>query len=1036
MEITSLLPILAAVLLGQHAVVVPIDALAPPPVADEPPPVDALVDSVAVQVEPGPDETALALTWRLRAITPGWVDLPVTGAALAVERATLDGVPVALEPGPDGVRRLAALLDGRHELVVAGTVATPEAQLDLPLLTAARGHVSVHGGPWDVTAEDAVLAGPQDFDLVQTERLALRWRPAAPPSPRPTVITAEAAVAFRVDASGLEATAVIRHRIRYGAVDTLHVGLPAEAEEVSVEGSGVRQQRRTADGVEVQLARPVEGSATLRLSYRAPAPEGEDLATMPLPWTPDTRALWVSVLRTDEAMVAPEPARGLQPALASELPAWATGLAAGEPVATYRAAGGRPELQVRVLQYEPVEEPPTLVDEARYEIAYTSHGRVLLRARYQVRNDRNQYLHVAPPAGYDAIGARVAGVVVQPASDGDGGLFVPLEKSVESLEGLVSFPVEVLFWGDEAPWSARGIRELVAPAVDAPIAYARWEVVLPPDRVARAAVSDATLVDRWTDRDRGLTYGRAHGESLRDEEADEVPAADGKRGGEQVQIVASKARRGPPPPPAPPPLPRAEKKAPAALAASGGGAAAPVRRKADEPPAQPAGVSESRSNEASRALQEDLSVEVFNQAYSAYKANRFDDAASLLERSLELDPYNKSAAQLQSNVDVFVGSGEEAGEEQEVLSRRVRELAQAKTQGRRVEQEKRKREADQAFRAGDLAKAEEEYRRLVEVTEELAQVEQVESVEQKVQLEAFQRQLADIERQVDETRERVVKGRVALGSLDEAVVSGRSSSEEVQGVATGGGADGVADVDRSEWSATEPSGATTSISTWGFEDVTVEGELRRPAADQPASGGDEPTPEPEAERGVVDEIPDRHVRIVLDAEELQRWLDEDGRPDPDLDGDTGVDADETVSGGAIHLESAPEDHLLLDRRSADFDGLIQLRDDFDDIQLAPGEVAIVVDGDDDWADELDEDDDYGPPTEPLLETRSAHRGQGQRDGEATPPSIAVTAAALSIRVPRAGESLRFEQRLIPENTPMTVELRYRTVRSSPNRRNR
>ena len=52
------------------------------------------------------------------------------------------------------------------------------------------------------------------------------------------------------------------------------------------------------------------------------------------------------------------------------------------------------------------------------------------------------------------------------------------------------------------------------------------------------------------------------------------------------------------------------------------------------------------------------------------------------------------------------------------------------------------------------------------------------------------------------------------------------------------------------------------------------------------------------------------------------------------------------------------------------------------------------------------------------------------------PVVHVTASALSIRVPRAGQSLRFEQRLIPENTPMTVELRYKTARRSSDGRNR
>ena len=46
-----------------------------------------------------------------------------------------------------------------------------------------------------------------------------------------------------------------------------------------------------------------------------------------------------------------------------------------------------------------------------------------------------------------------------------------------------------------------------------------WETREPGIYIAR---TDATLVEQWTDRERGLTYGRAHGEALRDEEADRV----------------------------------------------------------------------------------------------------------------------------------------------------------------------------------------------------------------------------------------------------------------------------------------------------------------------------------------------------------------------------------------------------------------------------------------------------------------------------------------------------------------------------------
>jgi hypothetical protein len=44
--------------------------------------------------------------------------------------------------------------------------------------------------------------------------------------------------------------------------------------------------------------------------------------------------------------------------------------------------------------------------------------------------------------------------------------------------------------------------------------------------------------------------------------------------------------------------------------------------------------------------------------------------------------------------------------------------------------------------------------------------------------------------------------------------------------------------------------------------------------------------------------------------------------------------------------------------------------------------------------------------------------------------VSVTAAAVVVNVPQAGERLAFEQRLVPPGEPLTVEIRYQT-RSPP-----
>lgn len=134
---------------------------------------------------------------------------------------------------------------------------------------------------------------------------------------------------------------------------------------------------------------------------------------------------------------------------------------------------------------------------------------MLAVARYEVRNDRASHLGIVPPPGVRIVGARVFGETARPARDGDGWM-IPLERSLETVDGLVSFPVEVVLIGegegDDARWSRRERRMLRLPVLDAPIAASRVTVYLPPDYDSRLHPGDGTVVDAFTEGE-GITYG-------------------------------------------------------------------------------------------------------------------------------------------------------------------------------------------------------------------------------------------------------------------------------------------------------------------------------------------------------------------------------------------------------------------------------------------------------------------------------------------------------------------------------------------------
>ncbi len=910
-------------------VVVPLDALAPPPDAPEEPPVEWVVDAMEVRLDPG-EETAVEITWRMHTLRPTWVDLPVSGAALALTEATLDGLSVALPADLQGTRHLTVQLDGRHELRISGTVATPHSNLDLPVLPASRGLVEVEGD-WDLDLHGAVAAQGTTLDLTAVDRLTASWKPAAPPAPRPVVVTSEAATAVRLGAGGLEGSSTLRYVIRHGTVETLGFDLSGPTDHLAVEGTGVRQFTRSGSRVEVRLARPTRGSVTLSVSYRAPPPDAGDPAGVPIPIPPDCDQAWVNVLAADQSLIAPDPLDQLEAVPTRSLPVWSRGLLDGTTVVAYRVTGRTPRLEYRLLVFQPVDGPPTLVDEARYEVAYTTHGRVLMRARYQVRNDRRQYLRVIPPAGFTAMGVRVAGDVVQPVADGEGGLFIPLEKSVETLHGLVTFPVEVFLWGQESGWDRRGKRTLATPAVDAPVAYARWEVIMPPGLEARETEGIPTLVADWTPKHGGLSYGRSYGDELEPEVvATELPAAPPARSRKQRVFGFGMAK------PAPPESRRAP-------------AAEPSR---DEP---------APVEEEEEEFLEEASQEAWNMAYRAYQDNDFEEASGWLDESLVLNPDNSAAVALQANVDVLLGEDKGDQGASEVMERRIRDMARARSVETERRQEKTKKKAEERLRAGDFEAAKAELEELVEITRELAQVEQAEAYDQKSMLEDFEQQLAEVEMlEVTEGRRRNREDR------------GKSSSS-ISISASSAPAD-VVTYDRQ-----------TVIS---FEDVTIDGELGR-----------------------WDE----------DRRDFSEYEDEDGQPDPNvllsLDGAQagfgGGGHDLDVPNGSFAVELVPTDAIFESNARLELlhEGL-----------LATGEEAG------------EGDDDDGDRAGQLLGGRTSSRDTFAVDSRTTSlvtrPELGVVASQLTIPIPRAGQSLRFEQRLIPENTPLTLEVGFRTERRS------
>ncbi len=661
-----LLPSLALAQAEESVVVIPLADLPRPREAPERPPERLLPGRAWLRVQPG-DNSRIQLSVPLFVTEAGWVDLPLLDESVALDGASLDGRPLQLK-AVGGHYRLAALLTaGSHRVELSGSVASPGAALHLSLggLNRAPLQLTAQAPGLDFEVQDAVPAGKGSWDLPPRGALDLSWAPARPPSPRPRVVTIASHSALRVDEAGVEGSARLRYRVANGDLGELTLRLGGVQDLVAT-SPAIASTRIQGDRAIVILKEPLSGELEVALSWRAASP-GAEGALAPIPVPEDGRVeSWVSLVRGDDSVLLPEPGPGMEPVPERRLPARARGLVPGEPLVSYHIpAGQAPNLRWRRLSFSPVDAPPTLVDEASYVVVHAEHGRAWMRATWQVRNDRNPFLRVAVPEGWQVFGLRVAGRTTEPVRADDGRLLIPLEKSVETLDGLVAFPVELMLVGDEAAWDPKGSRAIATPAVNAPIAYARWELRLPAGVETREVTGRPTVVQQWTPSDQAMVIGRG------------------------------------------------------------------TRMDADP---MPAGTDHSSDGKA-------LSQEYWNQAYSAYKANRFDEADQLLEQSLSYDSANSSAQSLLKNVDVLKGRANLDSDE-ELAANRVREMARARTSGVELEQANREAAYERALREGDEDKAQAEAEVLLALTEQLAAVEQTEAVDQKARLDDYRQRVS------------------------------------------------------------------------------------------------------------------------------------------------------------------------------------------------------------------------------------------------------------------------------------------------------
>ncbi len=462
--------------------------------SDDPRPPGPMILRRDVRLTAVPGGVEVEARWTLRAVAAGWFANQVLGADARVHRATWNGRRAALWSSSAG-RLVVQRVEGDGELVVHAFVpGDPAAGLDLALMGAPRGTVRLTGFEPETRLEGN--AGPvvEHRAALSTGAARLRLQPR---SGRDDAAREQRVIA-RV---GLGMTA--------GALDEVSLVARGLGDDLVVEGPQLSRWRRDGDRVIVALKAAARGSVELDLRWSVATPGGAE-ARIELPVL-----LPQDVFRTRTAVqLARDGAVDVRPALArwspiaaAQLPVWAQGLVEGTPTASFRRSGARADApdHLDLLRLVPVPGPPMVVDIADLQLAASEGGGLLLRARYEVRNERASHLVLRPPPGMSLVGVVVAGREVRAALDGDV-LRIPLKRSIETVQGPLRIPVTVALLGEGPAWARHERRELPLPAVNAPVAVGRVSLYLPPRYRPRLTPGKAGVVERFSQGDE-VAYG-------------------------------------------------------------------------------------------------------------------------------------------------------------------------------------------------------------------------------------------------------------------------------------------------------------------------------------------------------------------------------------------------------------------------------------------------------------------------------------------------------------------------------------------------
>jgi len=653
----------------------------------------------------------------------------VLGADVAWRDVAIGGKPVALRRGDDGWFWLDNPQPGRLR-ITAKAVLKPKTSGDrrtIAWLTGPAGWSTAgfeSDAAWEarfsrssapIIGGDAGTRGT--VGLVPGDRLEVTWQKPQPVVHRAAQIESAADIGWTLAEGVHQVRAVLALRLWGGEVAELTVDLPAGADRVSITGPDVREVQVSGGAARVFLRGPITQRTRLSVAFESPRAK---TGRMSLPAFgvrgASQRSGALAIAGGAGAVLLEMESPGLAPMAIHDLPDAVRGLLAAAPVYAYQLSAGSWEARIDVVDMAEFPVRETLADSALYTMLYRPDGSIMTKVLYEVRNRGQQYMKVDLPQGARLLVARVAEQQKNLARGPGETVFVPLEKSVLTTAGLISFPVELVYLTKGPPLARQGRLSLPLPRTDLPVAYARCALEVPEGLSVRRWQGTLREVPSWSGETAELEfeYGRGHlAAGLKAPEAKAKP------------VPPAKA----PPPAKPESKPAAAKKpeppAVPLLANLFGAAARPGVRPSDIPPAaqeprQPQAAETGKTLEGAERLDPTALMIQGKNSYRAgvefYNRRDYINASELFKKVIEVAPHSTEADNARKylgNVEIALGT-QDKGKTEDRGARAQAKAVQLSQQSANTlvvgRQQELLAQAEESVKAGKTEEAEAAYK--------------------------------------------------------------------------------------------------------------------------------------------------------------------------------------------------------------------------------------------------------------------------------------------------------------------------------------